>query len=110
MPSTVLFVLLFLQARGPDESPTPGPQNSLAVRRVMNLAPPMGAAHVQHQDAAYRQTCFVNRFNRLVQALAEFSEKYNQEHSIDVKKVKAIQKAWHEMEKSDSWIRRDKAP
>ena len=40
-------------------------------------------------------------------ALREFSETYNAGHVINVKQVKAIQKAWHELEKSD-WFKAQK--
>jgi hypothetical protein len=47
---------------------------------------------------------FINRFNKLTEALRDFSETYNSGHIINVKKVKAVRKAWHELERSE-WFK-----
>jgi hypothetical protein len=47
---------------------------------------------------------FVRQFNGLMVALREFSATYNSGQVIDVKKVKAVRKAWVELEKS-GWFR-----
>lgn len=47
---------------------------------------------------------FVRRFNDLLEALRDFAATYNAGHVINVKKVKAVRKAWHELEKSD-WFK-----
>jgi hypothetical protein len=36
-------------------------------------------------------------------ALSDFSSSYNSSHTVNVKKVKAVEKAWRELEKS-SWF------
>ena len=61
----------------------------------------------RQQEAAYEEREFTRRFNGLMYALREFSETYNAGHAINVKRVKAIQKAWHELEKSD-WFKAQK--
>jgi hypothetical protein len=43
----------------------------------------------------------VQRFNRLISALTDFSHTYNSKGVIDVKKVKAVRKALREFEKSE---------
>jgi hypothetical protein len=57
-------------------------------------------------ESLYEEHQFAQRFNRLVIALQSFSETYNSGHVIDVKRVKAIKKAWHELQKSD-WFKPD---
>jgi hypothetical protein len=50
---------------------------------------------------------FTRRLNRLQIALHDFSTTYNSGHVIDVKKVRAVRKAWVELEKS-GWFRAEK--
>lgn len=57
-------------------------------------------------ESLYEEHQFAQRFNKLVLALQSFSETYNSGHVIDVKRVKAVKKAWHELEKSD-WFKSD---
>ena len=60
----------------------------------------------QWDESRYEEQEFTQRFNKLVFALQSFSETYNSGHVIDVKRVKAIKKAWRELEKSD-WFKPD---
>src|ERR1700747_3430936 len=53
------------------------------------------------------ESVFINRFNRLLDALRDFSSTYNAGHVIDVKKVRAIHKAMRQLEKSP-WFRSQK--
>jgi hypothetical protein len=57
--------------------------------------------------AAIEEHQFVSRFNHLIRVLIEFSDHYNKDHSVNIKKVKAVKKAWHDLEKTDSWFRLD---
>jgi hypothetical protein len=57
-------------------------------------------------ESRYQEHEFARRYNKLVLALQSFSETYNSGRVIDVKRVKAIKKAWHELEKSD-WFKPD---
>jgi hypothetical protein len=49
----------------------------------------------------------VQRFNRLVNALTDFSHAYNSKGVIDVKTVKAVRKALREFEKSEWFSQKD---
>ena len=51
---------------------------------------------------------FTRRLNSLIGALHDFSTTYDAGHVIDVKKVKAVRKAWVDLEKS-GWFRAEKA-
>ena len=53
----------------------------------------------QRNEAAYEERQFREKYNRLVHALVDFSVSYNAKHAVDVKKVKAVHKAWRELEK-----------
>ena len=57
--------------------------------------------------AAIEEHQFVSRFNHLIRVLIEFSDHYNKDHSVNIKKIKAVKKAWHDLEKTDSWFRLD---
>jgi hypothetical protein len=50
---------------------------------------------------------FARRFNNLLTALHSFSNTYNAGHVIDVKKVRAVRKAWLDLEKTE-WFRSEK--
>jgi len=57
--------------------------------------------------AAIEEHQFVSRFNHLIRTLIEFSDHYNKDQSVNIKKIKAVKKAWHDLEKTDSWFRLD---
>lgn len=59
------------------------------------------------KQVEYEEREFINRFNSLVDALRDFSSTCNAGHTIDVKKVTALRKAWRQLEKSD-WFRPNK--
>jgi hypothetical protein len=61
---------------------------------------------VPQQEAAYEEREFAKRFNRLVQALRNFSDTYNT-GVINVKHAKAVRKAWQQLEKS-GWFKAQK--
>src|SRR5579871_2163383 len=56
--------------------------------------------------AAYEEREFILRLNGLARALSAFTETY-QSGKVDLKKVKALRKAMHELEKSE-WFRSSK--
>ena len=60
------------------------------------------------QQAKYEEDEFVKRLNSLLSALRDFSSNYNSAHVINVKKVKEVRKALHELEKS-AWFKSYKA-
>jgi len=60
------------------------------------------------QQAKYEEEEFVKRLNTLLSALRDFSLNYNNAHVINVKKVKEVRKALHELEKS-AWFKSYKA-
>jgi hypothetical protein len=96
LTTAALFAFLF-QAGG---QPTPhaGWPAGPCLRCVEDS---ISATGVSLRQAQYEQQDFSRRFNGLANAITDFSNTYNSRGVIDVKKVKAIQKAWRELEKSD---------
>jgi hypothetical protein len=56
------------------------------------------------QQAKYEESEFVKRVDNLLTALRDFSSNYNGGKVVDVKKVKEVRKALHDLEKS-AWFR-----
>jgi hypothetical protein len=67
-----------------------------------------GGEDLFEQQAYAEEKNFTSRLNSLVSALRDFFTTYNAGHVIDVKKVKAVRKAWVDLEKS-GWFRAEKA-
>jgi hypothetical protein len=85
----------------PDMSRTPV-QSSLV--SVGPEEPPRLQPDEDSLARAYEEKEFARRINHLASALNDFSLTYNTGHVIDVKKVRAVRKAWVELEKS-GWFR-----
>ena len=66
------------------------------------------ADRVEKREALYEEQQFVSKFNHLLDTLQEFANEYNQ-HKLDLKKIKALKKAWHDLEKTDGWMKLDEA-
>ncbi len=64
---------------------------------ILRSEAPFETENEQEQD-------FARQFNGLMVALREFSATYNSGHVVDVKKVRAVRKAWVRLEKS-GWFR-----
>jgi len=90
MSMAILFLLAF-QA-GPFCSTSPAGAQSAYVCEPATLDLASRAEYDEHE--------LVKRFNGLVKALGDFADTYNA-GKIDVKKVKAVQKALHELQKSE---------
>ena len=65
------------------------------------------AAEIHPKEIDLQQQDFLRRFNGLASALSDFARNYNSRGVVDVKKVKAIRKALHELEKSDWFNQKD---
>ena len=59
------------------------------------------SAETSPLEAQYEEKEFLRRFNGLITAITDFSNTYNSRGVIDVRKVRAIRKAWRELERSD---------
>jgi hypothetical protein len=94
----LLLLCPVLQVRATDPPPSAGMRGAGDSLLVHDLG--------SWDESLYEEHQFAQRFNKLVLTLQSFSETYNSGHVIDVKRVKAIKKAWHELEKSD-WFKSD---
>src|SRR5580698_2402609 len=54
------------------------------------------SSSVLKREADDEDAQFAKRFNALAAALTDFASNYNSAHTIDVKKVRAVEKAWRE--------------
>jgi len=75
------------------------------VERIIDLVSPPNPVQAGRGDAASEQQRFVGSFNRLNEALADFANQYNQNHAVDLKKIRAMKKAWRELERSEPWFK-----
>jgi len=76
---------------------------------MMEMALRQNPHPVETAQGLIDQQRFETRFNHLMEKLLDFAAKYNAGRSIDVKKVKEINKAWRDLEHSDAWFRPDKS-
>jgi hypothetical protein len=69
---------------------------------------PSVAEDNRKEYAAAHDQQFVEKFNKLIAALMEFSDTYKNGGAMDVQKAKAVRKAWLELEKSEALFRDNK--
>jgi hypothetical protein len=65
----------------------------------------VGAAAARRIAQAIHEREFVNRFNRFMHALSDFAKAYDQQHSVDVKRLKVVKQALRDLEDNDEWFR-----
>jgi hypothetical protein len=65
----------------------------------------VGAAAARRMAQAIYEKEFVNRFNRFVHAMAEFAKAYNQQHTVDVKRLNVVKQALRDLEDNDEWFK-----
>ena len=103
-----LFLLFFPQISNSASQPdAPDYDREMMFRHLEEQKCESFGEHAQRQAAAFEEQQFVSRFNHLIRTLVEFSEHYNKDHSVNIKKIKAVKKAWHDLEKTDSWFKLD---
>jgi hypothetical protein len=108
MISSAILVLFLLQA--PQASRASGFESAWTdVQRTMALSAHPNVAVAQRVHARYEQQQFESSFNQLLERLLDFAAKYNTEHTVDVKKLQAVKKAWKNLERSDPSFKLDKS-
>lgn len=65
----------------------------------------MRAKQAEQREAAFRERQFVGKYNNLIKSLLDFADHYNSEHTMDLKRIKQVKKAWRDLEKTDTWFR-----
>ena len=114
MMTSTLLTLLLMQApytnphmpKGYEMVPAP-PPHTLS-DPLERQADDHAAEEVASKEQTARQRQFAYSFNRLLDTLRSFATAYNADHTVDVKKVRAIKKAWRDLEASDPWFKLDK--
>jgi hypothetical protein len=105
-----IFTLCVLA--GSVESGMPAPQGQVLNRKqpgTQSPVLPLNADGTEPLNDPFetrkeQERDFARRFNGLVGALRDFSTTYNSGQVIDVRRVRAVRKAWAELEKS-GWFR-----
>jgi hypothetical protein len=75
------------------------------LRQVASLAKRVVPSPAEENRKAYtagRDEEFVGKFNSLINRLMEFADSYKDGKTLDVKKARAVRKAWLELEKSEA--------
>lgn len=103
MSFAVLGALCLLQAQALDLESTNRVERALMVWRMQHPTD-SSANQAATNEAKYEEQQFVSKFNNLLDTLRDFAEQYNH-HVIDLKKLKALKKAWRDLEKTDAWFR-----
>ncbi len=101
MTSALLFTLFFI-GQWPSPIPPAVFQPHVSAQRIVDLP---SLPNPEAGMAVFEQRRFEKSFNHLTETLVDFAEQYNHHRTIDVKKVRAIKKAWHDLEKSEPWFK-----
>ena len=57
----------------------------------------VGSAAARRVAQAIHEKEFVNRFNRFMHAMADFAKAYDQQHTVDVKRLKVVKQALRDL-------------
>lgn len=111
-PMVTVFLLSFLLQTVAPNRPSADARNREAQLRLVTTAAARPATSVadetSKQYTAARDEEFVQKFNKLITKLMDFADAYKNDQALDVKKAKAVRKAWLELEKSEAIFRDDK--
>jgi hypothetical protein len=104
MSTAILFLVVFQAETARTGSP---PLIQGSQMNASRTAVPGFAEESSVDEADYEARAFIQNLNELSRALTDFAANYKS-GQVDVKKVKAVRKALHELEKSE-WFRPQKA-
>ena len=112
----VVFLLLGLVFQNADYAPAiqssaDAQRREIQLRQVAadsSRPTPSVAERNRKEYAAAHDQQFVEKFNKLVATLMEFSDSYKNSGAMDVQKAKAVRKAWSDLEKSEALFRDSK--
>ncbi len=113
MQFALMFVLCFLQPeRGlPSQAINDRVEQALMSKQMEQKSDPVATSLAEQEkkrrEAAIDERQFMDRFNRFVRTIADFSSHYNTNHTIDLKRIKALKKAWRNLESSNAWFKID---
>ncbi len=108
MSLAIVFGLCFFQVAG--GLTLPRVERDVLAWQAQQMADSPVADQAEKREAAYEERQFVDKFNHLLGVLEDFAKQYNEGRTLDLKKVRAVKKAWRELEKSDRWFRMEERP
>jgi len=76
-----------------------------AMRRSLVGPDKVAAATARRAAQALSEKEFVNRFNRFMRAMADFARAYDEQHRVDVKRLKLVKQTLRDLEKNDEWFK-----
>jgi hypothetical protein len=100
MTTAILFLLAF---QAGTVHPTPARQPRFQGEASSPALPDFATESQQEENSVFEEHEFMQRLNGLSKALHDFAAIYKT-GEVDLRKVKAVRKAMHELEKSD-WFR-----
>ena len=113
MQFALMFVLCFFQPeRGlPNQAINDRVEQALMSKQMEQKSDPVATRLAEQErkrrEAAIDERQFIDRFNRFVRTIADFSTHYNTNHTVDLKGIKELKKAWRNLEKSNAWFKID---
>jgi len=108
MSFAVAVTLCFLQAQAAGLNPPESVDRDALAQQAKALAESPAPGPTASSRSVYEEQQFVKKFNYLMNTLREFADQYNR-HAVDLKKVKALKKAWQDLEKTSGWLGLDEA-
>jgi len=113
------FLLLFFFLLGPTSAQSPHPNPTHRQDAIQQLYwESLSNAALRSQTSTQRETAqrmeerrherqFLLKADKFIQAWMALAHEYNQKGGFNVKKAKEASKAFHDLEKSDGWLKAD---
>jgi len=76
-----------------------------AIDKVRSNGSKVSAATARRGWAAAQEKQFLDRYNRLMKAMLEFGESYNERHTVDARLLQAVRHALLDLQKHDAVFR-----
>jgi hypothetical protein len=105
MLSPLLLVLCFSQAQTYAGSIESALGQEMLFQQMEQRTGEVRARQAEQREAAFRERQFVDKYNNLIKSLLDFADHYNSEHTLNLKRIKQVKKAWRDLEKTDTWFR-----
>ncbi len=108
MSFAVVVALCFLEAQTGLPSPPQSVEGDALAQQAKSMGESRAPKPTANRRAVYEEQQFIKKFNHLMNTLREFADEYNH-HAVDLKKVKALKKAWQDLEKTEGWLKLNEA-
>jgi hypothetical protein len=105
MLSPLLLLLCFSQAQTSSQSSEDAVYQVMLSQELERRSSEAPVKAAERREAAFRERQFAGKFNDLMKSLLDFADHYNSEHTMDLKRIKQVKRAWRDLEKTDTWFR-----